>query len=243
MQRKIDIDERLNPNTKIYRYVSAECFFAFVESKYTYLTNINQWPDKWEAILEKVPVLNENLNQTEPLYSFHEEIYGQSWSMLEESDALWRIYSPNNTGIAISTSIEKFELIEGIHKGILGKVIYFDNTVDLMNKAENNNEGLKTALFKRIAFKHEEEVRLLTHNDFVDNTSTEKKYIYCQLDPLAFIEGVTIDPRANDWFVKTIKSYCKRVGFDIIPEKSTLYDSDAHNKTGLIRKYIPTNKK
>src|SRR5438552_2336902 len=34
-------------------------------------------------------------------------LYGQCWSLLDESDAMWRIYSPNKAGVKIRTTVRK----------------------------------------------------------------------------------------------------------------------------------------
>jgi hypothetical protein len=33
--------------------------------------------------------------------------YGQCWSLTRESDAMWRIYSPNEDGVKVKTTIRK----------------------------------------------------------------------------------------------------------------------------------------
>src|SRR3954464_412921 len=106
----LQIDEALTPETPVYRYLPFESFVAFVESGCTVLTNINRWDDPWEAILSKVPTVNAKGEEERPGYSFHEDIFGQSWTRLAESDAMWRIYSPTKTGLQLKTSVRKFEL-------------------------------------------------------------------------------------------------------------------------------------
>jgi hypothetical protein len=53
------------------------------------------------------------------------------------------------------------------------------------------------------------------------------------------IEAITIDPRASDWYVDVLKTYCRRVGFNIVPEKSKLYSDDIFEQTGLVQQWIP----
>src|SRR5258705_3729434 len=103
----LQIDEALTPETALYRYLPLESLVAFVESGLTVLTNINRWDDQWEAILAKVPTVNDKGEVEQPWYSFHQDIFGQSWTLLEESDAMWRIYSPTRTGLQLKTSVGK----------------------------------------------------------------------------------------------------------------------------------------
>lgn len=113
-------DTGLEPQTLLYRYVSLEAFLALLETRLTTLTNVNNWDDKWEVILSKVPTIDAEGNPTPPLYSFHQDLFAQCWSLVEESDAMWRIYSPSRTGLRLQTTATKFELIGGTAVGYLG---------------------------------------------------------------------------------------------------------------------------
>src|SRR5258708_22613962 len=126
------IGSGLNPNTKLYRYINIESFISFVETKLFRLSNINSWDDKWEVILSKIPVVNDEDKVIVPLYSFYQQIYGQCWSLKKESDAMWRIYSPHKTGLQIETSVDKFKLIRGLKKCHIEKVIYFETIKELI---------------------------------------------------------------------------------------------------------------
>jgi hypothetical protein len=52
--KRIRFGKGIEENTKLYRYISLSQFMSFVETKKTYLTNINLWPDPWEAALHKI---------------------------------------------------------------------------------------------------------------------------------------------------------------------------------------------
>jgi hypothetical protein len=235
----MQVDAGLKDDTKVYRYVSAEAFLAFVESGRTVLTNINSWDDKWEAILLKVPTVDADGRRDEPIYSFHQDLFGQCWSLIEESDAMWRIYSPTQTGVQIRTSISKFNLIRDVRHSHVGMVSYFDRVEDLLALAKERTDSFHNALFKRAAFQHEREVRHLTSGQFVDNTSIASTHITLPLDPTAFIEGVTVDPRAADWYLDAIVRYSRRAGLSCVPVRSRLYESDPHLKLGIVGSWVP----
>jgi predicted DNA-binding antitoxin AbrB/MazE fold protein len=91
MEMGINVDSRLHADTEVYRFISFETFLSFLETEKTYLTNINEWPDKWEAIIAKVPVVDEHGRPRKRSYSSHQEAVAQSWSLAGETDALWRI--------------------------------------------------------------------------------------------------------------------------------------------------------
>jgi hypothetical protein len=238
---QIDID--LKPDTKLYRYMNVEAFMSFVEAKQIHLTNVNLWDDKWEVILSKIPTVDEEGKPNPPLYSFYQYIFGQCWSLVQESDAMWRIYSPSRTGVQIASSVEKFKLIGGINRSYIGKVVYFETVSDLLEKTSSHKSPFDEALFKRIAFEHEREVRFLTHGDFLNRIDPKLTHISLPVDPSIFIESVTIDPRADDWHVDTIVRYCERIGLDVKPVKSSLYESDPHLKLGLVRQWVKVSDK
>lgn len=61
-------------------------------------------------------------------------------------------------------------------------------------------------------------------------------------DPLVFIKSITFDPRADDWFVETMKKYCISKGFTCPVEKSLLYKKDFFDKVKLVKKYETVDK-
>jgi len=138
----MQVDEGLTPETTVYRYLPFESFVAFVEAGRTVLTNINLWDDQWEAILAKVPTVNDKGENEFPGYSFHQDIFGQSWTLPEESDAMWRIYSPTRTGLQLKTSVRKFELIGDVARAHVGKIVYFDTIPQLLAMTETRKSRL-----------------------------------------------------------------------------------------------------
>jgi hypothetical protein len=238
-----EIDHDLSSDMKLYRYVTLEHFMSFVETRQFHLTNVNLWDDKWEVILSKLPEVDEKGERISSYYSFYELIFGQCWSLAQESDAMWRIYSPNKTGLRVTTSVEKFKLIGGVKRWRLGIVTYFKHIEDILEKAQLDTSPFGDALFKRSAFDHEREVRFLTHGDFLDKFNREQSHVSLPVNPSEFIEGVTIDPRADEWYVETISKYCERIGLGIKPIKSSLYEADPQLKVGWFRQWKPVDKK
>lgn len=223
------IGEALKLDTKLYRYMSLSQFISFIEQRKTYLTKLLFWEDTWEVPTRKLFKDGEQCLYNNN-YSLN-DLYGQCWSLEGVSDALWRIYSRESEGILIQTTVEKFQLIEEVKFGVLSPVIYYENLVEVLqglvlNKVVNNE--LIQGLFKRKAFEHEKEVRLIALRKDISSIieNNELSHIKINLDPIEFIEDIVIDPRAQDWYVSTIKEYCKRAGFKILPKKSDLYCSE-----------------
>jgi hypothetical protein len=152
---------------------------------------------------------------------------------------MWRIYSPANTGLVISTLVAKFELLEGPDRLYIGPIVYFEDEADLVAKASIEYSLFERLCFKRSAFKHECEVRVLTDTDFAPGCDPDAKYLNLRVEPSRFVEDVIVDPRASSWFVEAVKSYCRRSGIRNDPMQSDLYARDTHLTSGLVTRYEP----
>lgn len=149
--------------------------------------------------------------------------FGQCWTTIPESDAMWRIYSDvdkdrgfdsffsTNEGVRLCTTARK--LVNALAKGIgaeqadkccIGLVKYFDeeelrayvvNEVgSYREKAFSGVSGHADALLlKRTPFKHESEVRLLYIDS--DRKFQNQEFIEVPIDVNAVVEEITLDPR------------------------------------------------
>lgn len=236
----------LSNDDKLYRYINLKQFISLIESNQISLTKITKWEDTWEIPEGKIPALLDNGEISYPKWSIDEIMYGMCWSRKMESDALWRIYSPNKDGLILQTSVEKFNQLNEIHYGLLAPVIYYDNLLKALQELQENNEyphPFSRAFLKRTAFEHEYEVRLVTFNDekCLNITRENDNFINISLNPLNFIENIIIDPRADDWYVETIKKYCARAGFSFVPIRSNLYKADLYKEAKIVMKFTPVD--
>lgn len=240
---------KLNEDTKLYRYVSFRQFLDFVETKKTSLSRIKSWDDTWEVPSAKLPTQIDDGPIRLSFWNHCESMFGQCWSLHHESDAMWRIYSPQKEGVVIQTSVKKFSLMTDIKFAALGPVIYYNDLKVVMDEiylhpGQEEYGRFTEGFLKRKAFEHEAEVRLVTADDtncLVQRLSDGATRFYIDLDPLEFIQGITIDPRADERYVEVIQKYCERMGFTIQPAKSSLY-SDPYKQTGLVRKFVTVKK-
>lgn len=110
-------------------------------------------------------------------------VFGQSWTLLEESDAMWRIYSKINnpkdgtknyldeTSVRIKTTARKlFDAIytsdEDMARAYIGKIIYlsqkdfndYQNLRSPLSPIALNETFVNSYFLKREAFAHEQEV-------------------------------------------------------------------------------------
>lgn len=166
-----------------------------------------------------------------------DRVFAQCWTANEDSDALWRIYSPNHLAVAVQTTVD---LLSGQLKASVGgkgfkrsinRVIYRDENsirevhakiIDVMG-SDQPTHVISALFFKRKQYSHEEEVRAIIYD--AERTCGNQEYgLKVSVDPHALIQGVTIDPRAPDEYVDAYTHYLQdRLGFGGSISKSDLY--------------------
>jgi hypothetical protein len=191
----------------IYRVTSVPRLFALFETKQNVLVKPKKWEDPFENFILRAKVRL----QTGELagLAFHDQIYGQCWTLHAASDAMWRIYSPKADAVRLRTTVRK--LAESLSRtcgewdhieAFIGKVKYLPNKrlIRYANGVfKGGAEGLSSRLFaetllvKRPAFAHEREVRLLFFRR--DKASASDDLYPYSVDPHALIDQIMIDPR------------------------------------------------
>lgn len=235
----------------VYKYIPLKYVLSMINNKTLFLRKVSDWKDPYENFFlksnfytnkdfyEKILSVNTNL--------IKECMYGQSWTQLEESDAMWRIYSKytnsnensekNLEEIAIRVKIKVDDLFNIVYTDdscmattFIGKVEYkSDCEIAQWIKSIGNPDSSQileyakeSLLIKRLPFKHEEEVRLLVIR------STEKQCVEFLTFPITDIyvfDKFVLDPRLNNQQVNEITQKLKDVGVcekKII--KSNLYE-------------------
>jgi len=205
----------------IYRIFSFERLEEIFQENVLTLVKPKLWDDPFENFI---------LNSTGQLpdgrefqIGFRDNFYGQCWSLTKESDAMWRIYSPEKNkdyqGVKVKTTIRKiftplfreggqYKKISGTSYNLssfVGKVKY-ENTKSLISmlKDEERMSGkifdqsgwgqASTFFYKRLAFRHEKEVRLI-YNFQKGNQFDTFKFV---IDPIETFDEIVFDPRMTD---------------------------------------------
>ncbi|WP_157981823.1 DUF2971 domain-containing protein [Aliidiomarina soli] len=202
----INIDLKVK-DQYIYRIISIERLIELFSNKKNLLVSPRKWEDPFENFILKSKARLSDGKIVD--FGFRDNFYGQCWTRHKASDAMWRIYSPESSGVRIRTTIPKLanSLAVGLHpwqnvQCFIGKVKYLNNKkmMDFANtvfKGKINPEAYelaKTLLIKRPAFKHENEVRLL----YFEKESGKSGSIYeYDIDPHSLIDQIMIDPRLD----------------------------------------------
>ena len=217
----------------IYRIISAKRLIELFKTQKNVLVHPSRWEDPYENFVLKSKVRLSSGEITE--YKYHENFYGQCWTLHQASDAMWRIYSSDFQGIRIKTTVRK--LLDSLYNGschkpsmscVIGKVQYLSQ--EKLKKFANNiyqngslsKENLfKSLLVKRLAFKHEREVRILYFD--LDKRENGKLFPY-NINPHDLIDQLMLDPRLTVEEANKLKGkIIKTTGYRGKIKRSLLY--------------------
>lgn len=231
----IDIEDWDQP---IYRIYPKNRFIELLNTKENGLVQPALWDDPMENFFLNSMVKTES-GELGSLESIASGWYGQCWTIKEESDAMWRIYSPDKNGIKVRTTIRK--LFESFYdktdsyrklKYFVGKISYESRQkiekflsevafTDLARGGQAEDQFAKTLCIKRPEFDHEQEVRLLFQD--AQNQHTRQRVVTFSLDHTSVFDEVVIDPRMSESEFNAIKAEILQNGCLAPITQSTLY--------------------
>lgn len=229
-------------DTPIYRIFSFKRLEEIFKEKKLTLVKPKLWDDPFENFI---------LNSTGKLpdgrefqIGFRDNYYGQCWSLQKESDAMWRIYSPDKQGVRVKTTIRKLfqPLFEagGIYQktdgtpfnpsSFVGKVRYSNtpSLIKMLNDKKRMSNKIfdqtgwgqaSTFFFKREAFKHEREVRIIFNSQYNSIPDIYK----IKIDPLDLFDNIFFDPRMTREEYKKYRILVKNWGYTKLIRQSSLY--------------------
>ena len=241
----------------VYRYLSLEKFIYMISSNYFMFPRITLFDDIFEGTypngyIERcredmqsyLEQLGLDINRFKPntpieetAINWRQNYYISCWHANSfESEAMWRLYSNYNRGIAIVSSIKN--LTENFpeyydNKGFpnplfIGEVKYLDfnsEGADLFKPGQL----FEPCLLKRKSFEHEREIRIYCHigsgwgNDKsgieppIDNDTISFPMDYNKL-----VQKVIIAPASPDWYSEVIRSICEKFSIQIPIERSEI---------------------
>ena len=194
-------------NSPIYRIMPLERVLQIYENKELYFPNISRcWEDPYELFVYKQHYIYNgyNLDVNEVL----QHHYGQCWSRRKDSDAMWRIYSPDMKSVRLKSTIGRV-----INALFLGKgndmvlnygIVKYYNLRGIETWLKNNFTGsfsdeyvINSYFIKRTNFSHEEEVRFIISTPTTDGTNMFPALngIKITIQPDDVISQIALDPR------------------------------------------------
>ncbi|MBH5328062.1 DUF2971 domain-containing protein [Eikenella sp. S3360] len=215
----------------IYRIFPIHRFLEILDTNKLTLLKPKLWDDPFEnALLSSTFIISGEKTSI----AARNSVYAQCWTWLRESDAMWRIYSPNKDGIRVSTTPRK--LLNSLHgqvgefakvRGFIGQVKYFKKS-ELIDKLKEINllktdgSGIaESLLYKREAFQHEDEIRLIY---FGRDKLCQYDTFKFDINPIELFDILLFDPRINPYLKKAYKDHIIKKGrFKF--RRSSLYEA------------------
>lgn len=184
---------RRDRDRHIYRIIPITRLYKLFETRTNVLLNPQKWEDPFENVL---------LHTIFPRVG----LFGQCWTRHTASDAMWRIYSPNSCGVRIRTRLRV--LVNSLDRSLRGtRALAFIGGVKYLpqkelirfvthsvsnDKLRDPSQHARTLLVKRLAFRHEREVRLLLAN--AQDIGDQDRFAYA-MNPKELVDQIMIDPR------------------------------------------------
>jgi hypothetical protein len=165
-----------------------------------------KWKDPFESLLLKSDFWINNIPLN--IKTIRESYFGVCWSLTKENDAMWRIYSQDERGVKIKTTIGKIfnqiyddlPIMEILHL-IVGaveydeqkKVIEYFETFGEVDFIDPDHKIIPSSLLmKRNEFRIEDEVRLL-----YCKANHKNDLLYFDFKWVDVIEEIEFDPRMD----------------------------------------------
>lgn len=215
----------LDLDTPIYKYIPFKYLKLMIQDSSLYFGRVSSWEDVYENwFLKEQMVLpsGEKGNAKDLIQG----VFGQSWTLQEESDAMWRIYSKldrtqheylDDTAVRIKTTARKLYNViyandEDLNTSYIGTVKYLSqndflemqNSLSPLNPLYLSEVFVKSYFFKRTPFEHEREVRpILIYPPKHENFGKDGVSFDIDFDNL--IDEMVTDPRLTPDEYRTVR--------------------------------------
>jgi len=232
-------------NQSLWRYQDLTKFLNLIHSSRLFFCRVDRLGDPFEGSYPKINAefrvewykdILEKLKTTPekffPILSNHHEtirkyIFANCWHMnFGESAAMWRLYGPHDSSIALKTTFSKLTTsFDNTDIEIyIGKMNYLDYRENVI--AEGN--AFVQVLHKQLSYEHEKELRAIT---FLPNDQksilehkglTTENGIYVDVNLNELIEEIYISPDAPNGFAQTVQKTIEDAGLGCPLKQSTL---------------------
>jgi hypothetical protein len=215
---------------EIYRIMPIDRLLQIFEVKKLTLVKPKLWDDPFENMLLKGVGKTSN-GELVDFLPLRDSVYGQCWTLHQETDAMWRIYSNDKQGAKVKTTIRKLlnalQTTEGRSAKVtcfIGEVQYAKTQKELVSRLSQINllntdgSGIPESLIhKRNEFSHEKEVRLI----YTGGGTSDIHHF--TIDPHYLFDEVVFDPRINDYLFDAYKTALVKNNYSKSIRKSVMY--------------------
>ncbi len=213
-------------DTIVWKYLDLSKFLDMLLSQQLFMSRSDKFEDQYEGTFseptfEEIKKIAANKPEFLDYYKSHrEKVVISSWHINEyESFAMWQIFTKNNEGLAIQSTIGRLKEAlrpENRVEQYIGNVNYIDYKKEYIPF----DDAFFPFLFKRKSFQYEREVRIITDVSAHDISVNEGIKINVDLNQL--IEKIYIHPKSENWYKKLVIELVSKLNFAIEIEKSDL---------------------
>ncbi|MDE2761438.1 MAG: DUF2971 domain-containing protein [Gemmatimonadota bacterium] len=218
----------------LWRYIDFTKFVSLLEKQALFFSNAANFSDPFEGAYptRNLELVSEDYRPQKQAFtkSVGNSLFVNCWHLSDfESEAMWRLYSDSERGIAIRTTVDglikSFRCDADVYIGAV-------NYVDFSTEVIDEGTVFLPYLTKRKSFEYEREVRAITLNAVPDDrerlgASAEwvGTGIYYSVDLDLLVDEVLVAPQSEDWFVDLVQAVVKRYGLNTCVTRSTLADT------------------
>ena len=213
-------------DTIVWKYLDLSKFLDMLLSKQLFMSRSDKFEDQYEGTFseptyEEIKKIAANNSKFLDYYKSHrEKVVISSWHINEyESYAMWQIFTKNNEGLAIQSTIGRLKealVPEKKYLQNIGAVNYIDYKKEYIPFEDT----FFPFLFKRKSFQYEREVRIISDTSGSRVSINDGLKVDVNIDQL--IEKIYIHPKSENWYKNLVIELMQKLDFNIAIEKSDL---------------------
>lgn len=215
-----------HPDTVIWKYLDLSKFLDLLLCKKLFMSRSDKFEDQYEGTFSE-PTYGEvkKIAENEPQFldyykSRRKKVVISSWHSNEyESYAMWQIFTQNNEGLAIQSTIGRLQQAlqsDTDYSQHIGAVNYIDYKKDKIPF----DDVFFPFLFKRKSFQYEGEIRVIS--DLTESAHTINDGLKIDVNINHLIEKIYIHPKSENWYKNLVFQLMEQLGFNFTIEKSDL---------------------
>lgn len=215
-----------DPDTIVWKYLDLSKFLDLLLRRQLFMSRSDKFEDQYEGTFseptyeELTKIAKNNPEFLNNYKSHRENVVISSWHINEyESYAMWQIFTKNQEGLAIQSTIGRLQeslAPEKEYEQHIGEVEYIDYKKEYI-PFDNN---FFPFLFKRKSFQYEREVRIIS--DLTKYNLCINEGVKTDVDINTLIEKIYIHPKSQNWYKNLVIQLMQQLGFDFTIEKSDL---------------------
>ena len=199
----------------LHKYIPLRFLLVLLKEQMLIFNSVSSWDDPYENFFLKQHFVQPGHRDPYVVVdNLTKGLYGMSWTLQEETDSLWRIYSPDKMSVRISATVEM--LVETVCSeddkwDVWINAVQYKTDEEIKEwlaqcKTIRERDGFvrkmsESFFIKRKAFEAEKEYR------FVVNYAEKIRPTVCfHCEPKKLITDILIDPRVNDYEFEAIKA-------------------------------------